>query len=256
MAEMAGNEKPIDAREGEHWAQPVSRLKVTDVPGGAINLNVEGRQVVSPLQGFGQLWQKTYRVRLSGARATPAEVVKAWKEDFPKFQPPENHFYPSLAGIQPGQVVFTDSTLPMLPGLPGFIPIASGVMVLYADDSMFTVMTPEGFPESGWNTFSAYEEEGATVAQVQSMARASDPIYEFGFRFMGGARKQEDTWQFVLKSLARHFGVEGQVRTHTACLDPTLQWGEAKNVWKNAAIRTFFYALATPIRWITSRFRS
>jgi len=43
-------------------------------------------------------------------------------------------------------------------------------MILYSDDS-FTVMTAEGLPEAGGNTFSAYEEDGVTVVQIQSLAR-------------------------------------------------------------------------------------
>ena len=48
-----GNEQPRDA---EYWARPVSRLKVSNVSSEAVNINVEGRQVVSPLQGFGSMW--------------------------------------------------------------------------------------------------------------------------------------------------------------------------------------------------------
>ena len=129
---------------------------------------------------------------------------------------PNNHFYPSVAGVKPGQVVFIDSTLPIWSGSPGIVPVAVGVLVLYADDEMFTVMTPEGHPVSGWNTFSAYEEDGATVAQVQGLVRASDPIYEFGHRIMGG-EEAEDRWT---------------------------------NVWKNAAIRSMLYLAATPLRWL------
>ena len=44
------------------WSPPVSRLKGCHAPAGAINLNVCGLRVVGPLQGFGQLWQKTYWV--------------------------------------------------------------------------------------------------------------------------------------------------------------------------------------------------
>jgi hypothetical protein len=58
-------------------------------------------------------------------------------------------------------------------------------MVLYADDESFTVITPEGHPESGWITFSAYQDDDDTVAQVQSLARANDPLYELGFRVLG-----------------------------------------------------------------------
>ncbi len=50
-------------RGAENWAKPVSKLHVEDVPAGAKNL-VEGKQLVGPIQGFGKLWQKTYRVRL------------------------------------------------------------------------------------------------------------------------------------------------------------------------------------------------
>jgi hypothetical protein len=152
-------------------------------------------------------------------------------------------------------VIFIDSRLPVLPGLPGVVPIAAGVVVIYADDECFTIMTPAGFPETGWNTFSVRDEDGAPVAQVQSLGRAADPIYEFGLRLMGGNQFQERTWQHVLCSLASDFGVSGHVETDLLCLDRRLQWSEAKNVWRNAAIRTFFYALATPFRWLARRLR-
>jgi hypothetical protein len=225
-----------------HWAQPVSKLKVQNIPGGAINLNVDGRQVVSPIQGFEPVWQKTYRVRLSGIDTSPAEVIRSWKANFQAFQPPENRFIPTLAGIQPGEVVLINATV------SGF-PVATGMLVLYVDDESFTLMTPEGHPESGWITFGAYEEDGSTVAQVQSLVRSTDPLYEFGFRFLGGAKQQEKIWHSVLESLAAHFGVRGQVQYFKVLIDPRFQWSQAKNVWKNAIVRSFFYQLATPLRW-------
>src|SRR5215217_6444789 len=100
----------------------------------------------------------------------------------------------------------------------GGIPVYTGVRVIYADEESFTVMTPEGHPESGWNTFSAYQDEdGIAVAQVQSLARANDPIYELGFRVVGSA-EQERIWTHVLKSLAAHFGVNEPVTLEKACL--------------------------------------
>lgn len=237
-------------RDSQNWAKPVTRLKVGQVPTGAVNLNVDGREVVSPMQGFGPLWQKTYRVRLTDKDVTPQQVVQTWKERFPDFQPADNRFIPSLAGVKPGEVLFISATVPAVPGLKVGVPISAGVMVLYADDEMFTVMTPAGFPEAGWNTFSAYSEDGVTVAQVQSMARSNDPIYEFGFRFMGGARHQEETWAHVLNSLASHFGVKGAVETKVACLDSSLQWRQAGNVLQNAMIHTMLYKLTTPFRWL------
>jgi len=44
-------------RDAAYWAKQTS-FKVTSAPIGALNLNVEGRQALSPLQGFGQMWQK------------------------------------------------------------------------------------------------------------------------------------------------------------------------------------------------------
>lgn len=234
-------QKP-EARDAAHWAPPVSKLRVTDVPSGAVSMNVEGRHVVSPLQGFGQLWQKTYRVRLPSPGLTPAAVVSFLKEKLPELMPRGSRFYPSVFGVAPGEVVLINATLPGIPG-----GIATGVMVLYSDDESFTLMCPEGHPESGWNTFSAHEEDGATVAQIQSLARANDPIFEFGFRFMGGAKQQEQTWDHVLEGVAKQYGAEAPVQFHKTLVDGKLQWSQAKNVWFNSAVRSMLYA---PIRLV------
>ena len=68
-------------RDAAHWAKPTSRLKVEDLPPGAINLNLEGRRLTNPTHGFGQLWRKTYKVRLSGVNATSGGVLNTWKEN-------------------------------------------------------------------------------------------------------------------------------------------------------------------------------
>jgi hypothetical protein len=255
MAEIPVSPEENKPRGSDNWAAH-SKIKVSDVPSGATNINVEGKELVSPMQGFGQLWQKTYRVRLPNLELTAAQVMQIWKEHFPEFQPEGNHFYPSMVGIKPGEVLFIDSSLPIVPKSPGLIPIASGVMVLYVDEESFTVMTPQGFPESGWNTFSVYEEEGVLVAQVQSMARATDPVYEFGFRFMGGASFQENTWREVLSTLAAHFGAAPDVEMRKVVVDQRVQWSEAKNIWHNAGIRTILYKMGAPLRWLRDQFQS
>jgi hypothetical protein len=236
-SESSGEPQPRDAA---NWAQLVAKLKVSNVPAGAVNLNVDGRQVVGPLQGFGPMWQKTYRVRLSGAEVTPAAVIQVWKAEFPRFQPPQNRMFPAVAGVQPGQIVLMNATMRGMP-------VNSGLMVLYADDESFTLMTPEGCPEAGWITCSAYVEDGATVAQVQTIGRSNDPIYEIGFRVVG-AREQEKIWIHVLKSLAAHYGVNAQVRLRKTCVDPRIQWAQFGNVWQNATIRSMLYALTAPLR--------
>src|SRR5712692_6923339 len=118
-------------RDAAYWAEQASVFKVTKVPTGALNINVEGRQGLSPLQGFGQMWQKTYRIRLKGDNVTPTEVIKTWKEDFPKFWPRGNRFYTPLTGIAPGEVAILNLSI------SGGMPLSTGVMVLYADDESF-----------------------------------------------------------------------------------------------------------------------
>lgn len=233
-------------RDAAYWARSISTLKLSRVPTGALNLNVEGRHVIGPLQGFGQLWQKTFRVRLPGIEATPAEVMQTWKEHFPEFQPPVNRFFPVL-GVEPGQIILINASATGMP-------VSTGVVVLYADDESFTLTTAEGHPESGWVTFSVAEEDGCIVCQVQTMARANDPLYELAFR-LGAGSAQDRIWTHVLEALATHFGVNGQVQSFKTCIDSRLQWSEAKNVWHNAALRTLLYTLGAPLRWPRRVFR-
>lgn len=238
------NKQPRDAA---NWAQQAPSLKVTYVPDGVMNINVEGREAVSPLQGFGQMWQKTFRMRLEGARVTPTEVIKAWKENFTTFWPKGNRFYAPLTGIAPGDVALIKMAM------PGGVSLSTGVMVLYADDESFTVMTPQGHIFAGWNTFSAYEEDGCTIVQIRVLVRPNDPLYEIGFH-LGASLAEDHFWQQTITSLAASFGVHGeQVETHIVCLDPNLQWAYAKNVWHNAGIRTIIHMMAMPVRWVQAK---
>ena len=48
---------------------------------------------------------------------------------------------------------------------PAGMKFKTGVMVLYADDVSFTLMTPEGHMFAGWITFCAFEEDGVDRAR-------------------------------------------------------------------------------------------
>ena len=61
-----------DARQ-RTGRKPVDRLKVSDVRPGAATSTSRASASPAPIQGFGKMWQKTYRVRLGGASVTPAE---------------------------------------------------------------------------------------------------------------------------------------------------------------------------------------
>jgi len=233
----------MTARDETSWAKTVSRLNVGDVPDGAINRNVDGRRVTSPIQGFGKMWQKTYRVRLPADRVSSTELIATWKQRFPEFWPDGNSFYSPLTGIEPGEVALLNMTL------PGRMKLSTGVMVLYADEESFTLMTPQGHMFAGWITFSASELEGETVAQAQVLMRASDPIYEVGLT-LGGHRQEDVFWQHTLTQLAAHFGESGEVDTQVVCVDRRRQWSKWRNVWHSAAIRSTLYTLAAPARLV------
>ena len=103
------DEQPRDAA---FWSGQVSGLKVSNVPSGALNLNVDGKLVNGPLQGFGQMWQKTYRITLNGASLSAKEVIRVWKEHFPDFWPAGNRFFGPLTGIAPGEVALLNLSMP------------------------------------------------------------------------------------------------------------------------------------------------
>lgn len=239
------NEQPKNNVSG--WAKPVGRLQTGDVSREAMNLNVSGRNLTGPLQGFGQMWQKTYRVRLEGVETTPQEIISTWKEKFPQFWPKGNNFYGPLRSIEPGDVAVLNLAV------PGGMKLSTGIMVIYVDDESFSFMTPQGHMFAGMITFSAYEEGSTTVVQIQALIRASDPIYEMGCR-LGFAFKMEDEfWHGTLGNLARYAGVGApQVTQQVTCVDNKVQWKEAKNVWHNSAIRSTLY---TPVHLTRRLFR-
>ncbi len=235
-------------RDGDAWAKPVEHLEVAGVEPGAKGINVAGRRPTSPIQGFGRMWQKSYRIRLEGAQVSPAEVVAVWKRDFPTFWPKGNRFFAPLAGIQPGEVAVIDLSM------PGRLKLSTGVLVMYADDESFTLMTPQGHMFAGWITFSAFQQDGVTVAQAQVLMRSSDPLYEVGMT-LGGHRQEDRHWEHTLRSLASAFGVEGDVSTETLCVDKRRQWSNAGNVWHNAGIRSGMFMAMAPMRLAARPFR-
>jgi hypothetical protein len=243
---VGGDEILAAPRDAANWARHNAGLRPSYIPHGAINLNVEGREALGPLQGFGPMWRKVYRVRLDGVAATPAEVIGAWKQNFPSFWPRGHTFYAPLTGITPGEVALLNLSI------GGAMPLSTGVLVLYADDESFTLMTPQGHMFAGWITFSANEEAGATVAQAMVLMRASDPMYELGLR-LGGHRAEDRFWVHTLGAVAKHFGAQSRVEIANECLDRRVQWSHLRNIRHNAAMRTALFMIAAPIRWFYRR---
>ena len=70
-------------------------------------------------------------------------MIAVWKRDFPTFWPKGNRFFAPLAGIRRAR--WPCSTWRM----PGGMKLSTGVLVMYADDESFTLMTPQGHMFAG-----------------------------------------------------------------------------------------------------------
>jgi hypothetical protein len=219
-----------EQNDKEHWAKPVDAFHVGDIDPKAPRGNVEGRRVNTAMHGFGQMWQKTYQVRIP--EVTPEEVVATWKARFGEFWPKGNKFYPPPGGIAPGEVA-------VIAGGKGPTKLSTGVLIMYSDETSWAYLTPEGHPFAGTITFSSHvDDDGTTVAQVALLIRNNDPLYELGFKVYT-SRMEDRMWQHTLRSLAGAFGVtDGDVGTAIVCIDKRRQWDRFGNVYKNSAIRT------------------
>jgi hypothetical protein len=221
------------------WAEPVDRLRLGALPSEAVNLNVSGRRLVGPVQGFGRLWQMTYQIRIDGVAAEA--VVATWKAEFGSFWPAGNRFYGPLTGIAPGEVALLNLAV------PGGQVLSTGIMVIYADAESFTFMTPEGPMFAAWITFSAEAVEGASLVRIQVLLRANDPLYEV-MMAAGGHRKENAFWLATLRNLGARFGSGDEPTMDQICVDRRRQWSRARNLRHNAALRSGLWSVTHPLR--------
>src|SRR6201987_5367979 len=184
-------------RAAQSWAAKGDRLAV-DQRAGVRGTNVAGRRLTGPVQGFGKMWQKTYRLILPGD-ITPQSAIATWKAHFPEFWPDGNRFAGALTGISPGDVALLDLAI------GGGVKLSTGVFVLYADEESFTLMTPQGHMFAGWITFSAERPGDATMIRAHVLMRANDPLYELGMTF-GGPSKEDRFWAQTLTALGIFLG--------------------------------------------------
>lgn len=216
------------------------------LPPDSLDINVEGMELSGPERGFGQLWRKNFRVSLTGADVSPEDVIRTWRERFGEMWPEGNHFYRPLTGLKPGEVALADLEMPANSRL------STGIVVTRVAPTEFTFVTPEGHTLAGEITFSAHDESGTTIAEVEVLLRASDPLFELGMP-LGGHKRENAFWQQTLTNLANHFGVESEPETSSVLLDSHRQWRKATNIVNNSYIRTAIYMATKPLRRVLGR---
>ncbi len=237
------------------WITDAESRPLTDLPAQCLELNVRGHTVTSAVGGFGQMWEKKYTLNLADVAVTPGQVVQYWKDHFGDLWPKGNHFYGPPGGFSPGDTAVLNLAGPGGITAPGGLPvIATGIRVIYADDTSFAFVPLQGHMLCGLITFSAFD-AGGTTAQVHVLVRTSDPVFELSY-WLGFGHSMEDTfWDKILRSLGAHFASRGVPRLEAGVADRRLQWREFGNLRRNAALSTAAYVALSPLRWIVRKLK-
>jgi hypothetical protein len=218
-----------------NWAPKVDRLHVNG-PRQDKAFNVEGRRLAGPQQGFGPLYDRTFTITLGDA-VSPEALVGDWRAHFGEFWPKSATFYGSLTSIQAGDVAPLTAS-----------GITTGVLVIYADDTSFSYMTPVGHMFAGMITFSARDQQGAgTVAEIRMLVRPADALWVMVWPV--GKGMENKFWKKTLTNLAESRGVTGVSATEaTTCVDRRILWKNWRNVFHNGGIVTVLHSLGRPFR--------
>jgi Domain of unknown function (DUF1990) len=218
-----------------NWAGKVDRLHV-DGPRQDKAFNVEGRRVAGPQQGFGRLYDRIFTIVLGDA-VTPEALVKDWRAHFGDFWPKSATFYGSVTAIEAGDVAPLTAS-----------GVTTGVLVIYADDTSFSYITPEGHMFAGMITFSArHDEKTGTVAEIRMLVRPADPLWVIVWPV--GRGLEGKFWKGTLENLAASRGVTGVTASEaTKCVDQKILWKNWRNSLHNGAIVTIRHTLGRPFR--------
>ncbi|OAI44567.1 hypothetical protein AYO38_00285 [bacterium SCGC AG-212-C10] len=215
---------------------------------GAHDLTLDHATIQPEPQGFGQLWKKVYEVTLGDC--DPVPVMHAWRERLSDFWPDGNDLA-AFRGLEPGELALIEIKA-------GGLKLSTGVIVIGSTATSLTFATPEGHPFAGTVELSTRRTSAGTVARVEVIMRASDPLYEMGL-MLGGQRREDAFWLETLTNLSRELGAGRRPRKRTRRLDRRRRWSHARNVTRNAAVRSVVYnakmRVTSTLHWTARRLR-
>ena len=226
------------------WSKAVRRADLRKRPQGMVNINMNGRQPTSPHLGFGRMLLRRYCLTLPDAEIKPSGIMQVWKDNFSDFWPPGNRFYTEAGTITPGEIGFLNLRM------PGGLILATGVLVSYADETSFSLMTLQGHMFAGWINFSSYLEDGNIVIEIQALIRPNDLLYELSFLLGFGPRSEDAFWVNALENLSENFGLHGNISKTVELIDARMQWRNFFNIMYNAGLGSTLYLILRPFRWL------
>jgi anti-anti-sigma factor len=238
---------PGDGRmlDSANWAIPgAAPPNSRNIPPMILN-TFRHHGVSGPLQGFGQLWEKTCLMPLGKSRLQPAGIIETLKKQFAVFSSPDTIITLPDGGITPGEIMGIKISY-------RYGRLLTGALVLHCDEHSFTLITPAGHPKSGWVTFCAYRDGGNTFVQAQGLSRTSDPSFALAFHPLISHR-DEYTWRHIMENLSRHYHIDAAASVQRTCWDTGWQWSGLLNIRHNAQLRSIPYNLNGMLRRVLGR---
>ena len=162
-------------------------------------LSDDGLQLAE--DGAGDLYHRRYRARFADPRLSARELVARLLDDPNPLVPVELARFTKVAGGE-GPMQVNDEYVVQMPG-----PWDGPVRVAEVTPTGFRVVTLEGHLEAGQIAFSAADEPGTLVFQIESWARSGDRLVELLYDHLRMAKEvQLHMWTSALENVGRLSG--------------------------------------------------
>ena len=174
----------------------------------------DGLQLVA--DGTGPAFHRRYRVRITGARCSPEQLVTTLREDPNRVAPTEfarfERGHGASGWLDPG-----DELLVRMPG-----PWNGPVRVVHASPTSFRLATLEGHLEAGQIEFRGGQDDGALTFEIESWARSGDRLSQLLYQRVRMAKEvQLHMWTSLLERVVELSGGrrEGPIDIDTCWVD-------------------------------------
>jgi hypothetical protein len=195
---------------------PLHRLEepgdiATDAP-PPLPTSVALAEVQHPDDGHGPLFHRVYRTRIRQTALAPADVIARVAADPDLVAPTEFASFQKVHG-EHGEMRVGDEYVVHMAG-----PWDGPVRVVERTPTCFRLATLEGHLEAGQIRFSAREEDGKVVFEIESWARSAGPMVHLLYDRLRMAKEvQLHMWTSMLQRIADMSGgrVTGGIDIHT-----------------------------------------